>query len=90
MKPGQKARIRVPAFPDKTFVGELQRVGTSVDREAGAIDAIFRIENTDLVLRPGMRAEFSIVTDARKNVLSVPREAVLGDHGKPFCVRGGL
>lgn len=84
LKPGQKARIRVPAFPDKIFTGELQRVGTAVDREAGAIDAIFRIENTDLLLRPGMRAEFSIVTDARKNVLSVPREAVLGDHGSHF------
>lgn len=84
LKPGQQARIRVPAFPDKVFIGELQRVGTAVDREAGAIDAIFRIENADLLLRPGMRAEFSIVTDARKNVLSVPREAVLGDHGSHF------
>ncbi len=84
LKPGQKARIRIPAYPDRTFVGELQRVGTAVDREAGAIDAIFRIENTDLLLRPGMRAEFSIVTDARDNVLSVPREAVLGDHGNHF------
>lgn len=84
LKPGQKARIRIPAYPDKTFVGELQRVGTAVDREVGAIDAIFRIENTDLLLRPGMRAEFSIVTDARDNVLSVPREAILGDHGNHF------
>lgn len=84
LRPGMKARIRVPAFPDEVFPGELVRLGTEVNRDNGTIDAVFQIANPDLRLRPGMRAEFSILTDSRSNVLSIPREAVLGDVGNSF------
>lgn len=84
LKAGMQARIRVPAFADEVFPGELVRLGTEVNRESGTIDAVFRIANPDLRLRPGMRAEFSILTSVKESVLSVPREAVLGDGGNLF------
>lgn len=84
LTPGMQARIRVPAFPKDVFSGELVRLGTEVNRESGTIDAVFRIANPELRLRPGMRAEFSILTSVRESVLSVPRESVLGDGGNLF------
>ncbi len=84
LREGMKARIRMSAFPGEVFQGELQRLGTEVDRVAGTIEAIFRIANADLRLKPGMRAEFSILTEEKSGVLSIPREALLGDAGRQF------
>lgn len=76
---GSQSRIRIAAIPDKTFTGELIRFGTTADPKAGTLDAIFRIANPDYALRPGMRAEFSIVASSRPNVTAVPLEALQGD-----------
>lgn len=84
LETGMTARIRVPAFPDQIFVGELIRLGTSVNAESGTIDAVFRIENTGLKLKPGMRAEFSILTSEKPGVLLIPRESLLGEAGNQF------
>lgn len=79
MKPGVTAHIRLPALPDSTFDGELLRFGTEADRESGTIDAFFRLPNPENAIRPGMRAEFSIVLDRQEGVMSVPRAALQGD-----------
>ncbi|MEK7952658.1 efflux RND transporter periplasmic adaptor subunit [Luteolibacter soli] len=84
MKAGTKAHIRVAAVPGGDFDGELLRFGNSADRESGTIDAIFRLPNTGGLLRPGMRAEFSIVISKRENVLSVPRAALQGEASKRY------
>ncbi len=76
---GSKARIRVAALPDELFEGELIRFGTEADAATGTLEAIFRLSNPELHLRPGMRAEFSIITSFRPNVMAVPRDAVQGD-----------
>jgi multidrug efflux pump subunit AcrA (membrane-fusion protein) len=81
---GATAHIRVAAVPGRTFEGALLRFAPSADRESGTLDAIFRLPNPELNLRPHMRAEFSIVVSKRAGVLSVPREAVQGDAATRF------
>ncbi|MEM8955406.1 MAG: efflux RND transporter periplasmic adaptor subunit [Verrucomicrobiota bacterium] len=73
------AHIQVPALGKESLQGTLLRFGTSADRESGTIDAYFQIPNPKNRIRPGMRAEFSIVTGIRKNVMAVPRSAIQGD-----------
>ncbi len=84
LKPGSKAHIRVSALGDQPLDGEMIRFGTSADRESGTIDAIFKVANPGLGMRPDMRAEFSIVLNKRANVLGVPRAALQGDASKRF------
>jgi len=79
---GTPARVRVPALGDRERVAVLKRYGLEADRESGALDGIFEIQNLDGSLQPGMRVEFSIITKLRENVLSIPREAVQGDPTK--------
>ncbi|MFD0894807.1 efflux RND transporter periplasmic adaptor subunit [Luteolibacter ambystomatis] len=80
LKPGAtQAHIRVAALGSDPLDGTLLRFGTSADRESGTIDAIFRVPNPGLRMRPGMRTEFSVVLSKRENVISVPREALQGD-----------
>ncbi|BDS05742.1 hypothetical protein NT6N_07820 [Oceaniferula spumae] len=79
IKAGSKAHIRIPALGGEIIDGELLRLDTKADRAGGTIGAIFRVPNKNSRLRPGMRAEFSIVTSSRTKVMAVPREALQGD-----------
>lgn len=80
--PGTQARITFPALGGEPITSKLLRFGVTADREAGAIEGIFEVPNTDRRLTPGMRAEFDIIVSKRSNVLSVPEEAVQGDPSK--------
>ncbi len=84
LKPGSKAHIRVSALGDQPLDGEMLRFGTSADRESGTIDAIFKVANPGLKMRPDMRAEFSIVLSQRPNVIGIPRSAIQGEASKRF------
>lgn len=77
--PGTKARIRFPALGGEPITAELLRFGVKADREAGAIEGIFRVPNPNERLQPGMRAEFDIILSKRPNVLAVPKESLQGD-----------
>lgn len=84
LKKGLKAHIRVPGFPDKVFEAELAHVGAFADAESGTLEAAFHVPNPELLLRPGMRAEFNIVVESRENVMAIPRAAVQGDPAGRF------
>jgi len=79
IKRGTKAHIRIPALGGTIIDGELLRFQPKANLEGGTIGAIFKVPNKGNLLRPGMRAEFSIVTSSRENVMAVPREALQGD-----------
>ena len=79
---GTIARIHVPAIGGEPITVKLSRYRVAADREAGTVDAIFEIDNPESKLQPGMRAEFSIVTASRSDVIAVPRTAIQGDPAK--------
>jgi membrane fusion protein, heavy metal efflux system len=79
LKIGQAAHIRVMAVPDRTFEATLAHLGAEADGKSGTLEAAFHVENPDGLLRPDMRAEFSIVLGKREAVMSIPRLALQGD-----------
>jgi multidrug efflux pump subunit AcrA (membrane-fusion protein) len=79
IKVGAVAHIHVTALPDEIFEGTLLRFGTAADKTSGTIDAIFALPNSNLLLRPDLRAEFSIVLSKREKVMSIPKVALQGD-----------
>jgi membrane fusion protein, heavy metal efflux system len=79
LKPGAVTHIAVAALSEEKFDGTLLRFGTAADKSSGTIDAIFSLPNPGLTLRPGMRAEFSIVLSKREGVMSIPRIALQGE-----------
>ncbi len=80
----QVAHITAPAYPDKQFDAPLAHLGALADPETGTVEASFHVENPEKLLRPGMRAEFSIVVGGREDVMAVPRSAVQGDSSGRF------
>jgi multidrug efflux pump subunit AcrA (membrane-fusion protein) len=84
LKKGMNARIRVAGFPDTVFEAELNHLGADADPETGTVEAAFHVPNPDGLLRPGLRAEFSIEVDRREGVMSIPRQAVQGEGANRF------
>jgi membrane fusion protein, heavy metal efflux system len=81
---GQAAHIRVMAVPGRVFEATLAHLGAEADARSGTLEAAFHVENSGGVLRPDMRAEFSIVLSKRAGVMSVPRAALQGDAANRF------
>jgi hypothetical protein len=84
LKPGLKAHIRVNALPEHVFEAKLAHIAAVADEDTGTLEAAFHLPNPDKLLRPGMKAEFSLVVSQRENVMSIPRSAVLGDAAERF------
>jgi multidrug efflux pump subunit AcrA (membrane-fusion protein) len=76
---GSVAHIRIPALGTELIDAELIRFGVAADREAGTVEGIFKLDNAEGRLAPGMRAEFSIILKKRSDVLTVPLSAIQGD-----------
>jgi len=84
LKSGQQARITVAAASGEVFTAELEHLGAVANAEHGVVEAAFHVDNSEFRLRPGMRAEFSIVTSKRSGVVRVPRSALQGDPAHRF------
>jgi cobalt-zinc-cadmium efflux system membrane fusion protein len=83
---GQIARIRIATHPDKVVEAKLAHLGAYADREQGTVEAAFHLPNEDLLLRPGLRAEFHIIVSKREGVTTIPRAAVQGDAASKFVL----
>lgn len=84
LRPGLTARIRVPGWTSREWTARLEHVGAVADAASGTLEAAFEVENPDLRLRPGMRAEFNIVLSERDAASMVPRSALQGDPAARF------
>jgi RND family efflux transporter MFP subunit len=62
--PGQPARLKVHAYPGRTFRGEVAAVAPRAEPN-GAFRATLRLANEDLALRPGMTGQAHISLRAR-------------------------
>ena len=81
---GLTAKIRVPAIGNKELTAKFLRLGVGADAQKGTIDAVFALPNPNNELRPGMRAELTLIASQREAVLSIPREALQGDRSNRF------
>lgn len=80
----QPVRLSVPAFPGRLWEAYVEHLGAVMDEASGTLEVAAHVGNPGLRLRPGMRAEFEIVTGVRSNVLAIPRAAVQGDGAERF------
>jgi HlyD family secretion protein len=79
---GDSAVIQIDAFPDTTFIGRVTKISnsavkTAAQQQANADQAVdyevtIQLLNTPTETRPDFSATAKIITDARRNVLSIP------------------
>jgi HlyD family secretion protein len=78
IREGLPARFTVDAFPNRQFHGKVQQIRLNPTNQQNVVTYNVRIQvdNTDLVLLPGMTAYVSIGVQKRENVLLVPNAAL--------------
>jgi len=75
---GQAARFAVDAYPDRTFPARITKVRFAPDTTEGVVtyETFLAVDNSDLLLRPGMTATAEITVKTVTNALLVPNEAL--------------
>lgn len=73
---GQAVRLRVGAYPDRTFEGTILAVSPEIDKGTRNVKVRAELKNPDLKLRPGMFARVSALLPAEDRVLTLPRESI--------------
>ena len=78
IKIGQKATFSVDAYPERKFPAEIKdiRYGSEVVQGVVTYKAILSIDNSELLIRPGMTATAEIVVQQVRDALLVPNPAL--------------
>ncbi|MCC5906971.1 MAG: efflux RND transporter periplasmic adaptor subunit [Balneolaceae bacterium] len=88
MSDGQRVRFQVDAYRERTFEGEVIQVRNSPIVEDNVVhyETIIAVNNDERLLKPGMTAEVSVITDERHDVIRVRNSALrarLPDNIRP-------
>ncbi|OFW02008.1 MAG: hypothetical protein A3I61_00625 [Acidobacteria bacterium RIFCSPLOWO2_02_FULL_68_18] len=82
VQPGDETRVEVDAFPGEMFRGRIARLSPVLDPATRTAPMEIEIPNPGFRLKPGMYARVTITTDARKDALVVPSNAVVDYNGR--------
>lgn len=90
LRPGQRARLEVDAFPDRVFTGYVTEIANSSrnlnqplgSQEATKFEVRIRVQEKE-AFRPGMSVTAEIETRYRTNVLAVPLASVTTRSAEP-------
>ncbi|MGB5407702.1 MAG: efflux RND transporter periplasmic adaptor subunit [Thiogranum sp.] len=77
LHPGLTAEISTPAYPGRVWKGEVEFVYPEVHPQARTLRARLEFTNTDELLMPNMFVEAVIYGGPKRDVLIVPREALI-------------
>ena len=78
VKPGQKATVKVDAYPNRAFIGTVEKIApeATVQQSVTMFPVLIRLDNKDGALMPGMNSDVSVLVQQRSNVLTVPNDAL--------------
>ncbi len=83
VKTGQQVRMKVASVPNQTFTGKITRIGSVVEGETRVVPVQAEVNNARGQLKPGMFAEFEVVTDQTSTAtLAIPQSAVVDANNK--------
>lgn len=73
---GQSVTVRIDAFKEQTFAGEISAVNPKIDANTRNVQVRATLENPDRKLLPGMYATVAINTGAPANYITLPQTAI--------------
>lgn len=73
---GQEVRVRVDAFADESFSGQISAIDSGVDTSTRTVKLRATLSNPEGRLQPGMFAKVKTLAPEDKTVLTIPRTAV--------------
>ena len=91
MHVGLPLEVHVLAYPGRVFKGKVSYVAPSIDPNTHRLPVRADIENPDGALKPGMFANFSIITGEASTAPAVPQEAIVyeGERSRVWVAGDG-
>jgi cobalt-zinc-cadmium efflux system membrane fusion protein len=91
MQVGLLLEVHVLAYPGRVFKGKVSYVAPSIDPNTHRLPVRADVENPDGALKPGMFANFSIITGEAATAPAVPQEAIVyeGDRARVWVAGEG-
>tara|TARA_R110000868_G_C10928252_1_gene766144 strand:+ start:848 stop:2083 length:1236 start_codon:yes stop_codon:yes gene_type:complete len=77
VKKSQEAIAKLPYIPNKEWSGKVDYVYPKLDSKTHTLKVRFVFENHNESLKPNMYADVTIYADTQKDVLTIPKEAVI-------------
>lgn len=77
VSPGQAVVMRTPDQPGRAWEGEVEYVYPTVDPDSRSVPVRMRFDNREGSLRPNSYVNVAIEADPRRNVIHIPREALI-------------
>jgi Cu(I)/Ag(I) efflux system membrane fusion protein len=84
---GRAAEMRVEALPGRLWEGEVDYIYPVLEAETRTLRVRLRFANEDGVLKPNMLADVVIYGGPKRDVLAIPREAVIPAAGGARVVK---
>lgn len=81
---GQTIALRVPAYPDESFEGEVFFIDNEVDPATRSVLVKAMNPNPDHRLRPGMFGNLDLVLHTRENAVVIPDAALIKQGDRTF------
>jgi len=82
---GMPVRISVDAYQDRGFDAKVYSIHPALDDQTHTIQIEIRLNNEQLLLKPGMFARVTLITKQKENVVIIPRDVILGGKiDKPY------
>jgi RND family efflux transporter MFP subunit len=69
--------VTLEAFPERQYIGKIDRIGVKADEKTNTFDVEILIENRDLLLKAGLTGRVRITSDIIPNAILIPQSAVL-------------
>ena len=76
IKMGQTVTVKIDAYADRTFAGEISAINPRVDASSRNVQVRASLKNADHKLLPGMYATVEIPTGAPQNYITLPQTAI--------------
>jgi RND family efflux transporter MFP subunit len=84
VRSGQKARLRVAAYPEEVFTGTVRTIGRTVDPDKRTVHLWIEVPNPQGRLLPEMFVTVTLITQAATDALAVPLQAILTEGAEQF------
>jgi cobalt-zinc-cadmium efflux system membrane fusion protein len=87
IKIGSEADVVTLSYPGKKFKGKVERISNILDPETKVMSVKIRLDNKDLMLKPGMFAKITISLPEGQKMLSIKTSDLIFDDDKSYVLK---
>jgi len=86
VRTGAKAKVRINAYPDKTFEGTISYVYPTLNAQTRTVPVRVELANPGLLLKPSMFAQVELPVGTKGQVVTVPTSAVIDSGARQIVL----